>query len=68
MRRTILTLIGIVAILFGLLWVVQGLGLLHWPQESFMLENRSWAIRGGVLAVVGAILVAAMRMLPDGKR
>ena len=61
MRRNILAFAGILAVLIGLLWIAQGLGLLHWPRESFMLEDRGWAIRGAVLAVIGAILVAGVR-------
>ncbi|MFL9841315.1 hypothetical protein ABS767_10095 [Sphingomonas sp. ST-64] len=61
MRRTIIVLAGIVAILIGLLWVAQGLDLLNWPPQSFMVADRQWALRGAVLAGVGAILVAAMR-------
>lgn len=61
MRRTILALVGILAVLVGLLWVAQGLDLLNWPPQSFMIANREWALRGALLAAVGAILVAAMR-------
>lgn len=61
MRRNILALVGILAVLVGLLWVAQGLGLLNWPPQSFMIADREWALRGALLAAVGAILVAAMR-------
>lgn len=46
-------LIGILATLMGLLWVGQGLGLVMWPAESFMLADRQWAANGAVLALVG---------------
>lgn len=61
MRHKILVLAGILAILIGLLWVAQGLDLLNWPPQSFMIADREWALRGALLAGVGAILVAAMR-------
>ncbi len=61
MRRTILAFAGILATLIGLLWVAQGLGLLQWPPQSFMIADRQWALRGALLAGVGAIVLFAMR-------
>ncbi|MBX3593082.1 hypothetical protein [Sphingomonas sp.] len=61
MRRNILAFAGILGVLIGLLWVAQGLGLVHWPPQSFMLEDRQWAIRGGVVAAIGVVLLLAMR-------
>lgn len=55
--RGLVGLLGILAVLMGLLWVGQGLGLIMWPAESFMLADRQWAINGAVLAVVGLVLV-----------
>lgn len=55
--RGLLLLVGILAVLMGLLWVGQGTGLVLWPAESFMLADRQWAINGAVLAVVGLVLV-----------
>lgn len=53
--------IGILAVVMGLLWVGQGTGLIMWPQESFMLAERQWAIYGAILAGIGAVLVWAAR-------
>jgi hypothetical protein len=50
-------LIGILMVLMGLLWVAQGLGLIMWPASSFMLAERSWAVNGAALALVGSGLV-----------
>lgn len=50
-------LLGILMVLMGLLWVGQGLGLILWPAESFMLADRQWAINGAVLAAAGLALV-----------
>ena len=55
--RTLLLVIGVLALLMGLLWVGQGLGLVHWPASSFMLDQRPWAFRGALLALVGLLLV-----------
>ena len=57
-----LFILGIAALLMGLLWMGQGAGLIHWPASSFMLDERPWVARGAILAVIGlAILVAASR-------
>ena len=59
--RALVQVIGILAVLMGLLWVGQGLGLIMWPAESFMLAERQWAINGAILAAVGAVLVSLSR-------
>ncbi|MEO7504998.1 MAG: hypothetical protein ABIT69_07440 [Sphingomicrobium sp.] len=59
--KTALLIAGIAAILMGLLWLGQGLGYIHWPASSFMLDQRPWALRGVILALVGLVLVALSR-------
>ena len=55
--KTILLVVGIIATLMGLLWIGQGIGLIHWPASSFMLDQRPWALRGAILAVIGLGLI-----------
>lgn len=55
--RGLLALIGILAVLMGLLWIGQGLGLIMWPASSFMLADRQWAVNGALLAVLGLALI-----------
>ncbi|MEP7317011.1 MAG: hypothetical protein ABI667_09975 [Sphingomicrobium sp.] len=55
--KTLLLIVGIAALLMGLLWIGQGLGYVHWPQSSFMLDQRPWATRGAILAMIGAAMV-----------
>ncbi len=59
--KSLLLVIGVVAMLVGLLWVGQGLGYIHWPKSSFMLDRRPWAIRGAILAGVGLLLILVSR-------
>ena len=59
--KTLLLIAGIAAVLMGLLWACQGLGYIHWPAYSFMLDQRPWALRGAILAVVGVVLIALSR-------
>ena len=49
--------VGGLAIAVGLLWLGQGTGLIMWPQESFMLSDRTWARNGLLLAAAGGIIV-----------
>jgi len=67
MRRSILTLLGILGILLGGLWTLQGLGIVKWPASSFMISQKIWAIRGGALLLGSVVLVAAMRVAPGGR-
>ena len=54
--RILMVVIGVLAVAFGLLFTLQGLGIVHWPRSSFMLDDRSWAVRGAVLIVGGALM------------
>ena len=55
--KTLLLILGIAALLMGCLWIGQGLGLIHWPASSFMIDQRPWTWRGAALAVVGVALI-----------
>lgn len=55
-------IVGIVAVLMGLLWIGQGTGLVHWPASSFMIDQRPWITRGAILAIVGLILTVVSRV------
>jgi hypothetical protein len=59
--KTFLTILGVAAILVGLLWVGQGLGLVRWPASSFMIDMRPWSLRGAVLAMAGLALIVYAR-------
>jgi hypothetical protein len=52
-----LLILGLLALLVGLLWVGQGAGLIHWPASSFMIDQRPWVARGAILAVAGHALI-----------
>ena len=59
--KTGLTILGIASVLMGLLWIGQGTGYIHWPKSSFMPDQRPWATRGAILAVVGIVLLILAR-------
>ena len=55
--RPALVILGILALLIGLLWIGQGAGYVNWPQESFMIRQTQWAWYGGALVVAGLVLI-----------
>ncbi|WP_088183290.1 hypothetical protein [Sphingobium sp. Z007] len=59
--RVLSQIVGVLILLMGLLWVGQGAGLIHWPQSSFMLDQRPWIGRGALLAAVGVALILLAR-------
>ena len=61
--RPVLLSVGVLMALMGMLWIGQGLGYVHWPESSFMLDQRPWADRGAALAVLGLVLILVARRL-----
>ena len=59
--KTALLIVGVAAVLMGLLWIGQGTGFVHWPASSFMIDQRQWVLRGAILAVGGLIFIALSR-------
>ena len=49
---------GIFLIAMGIIWVLQGAGLLAWPADSFMLGQGEWVVRGFAMIAAGAALLA----------
>ena len=57
MIKALLVIAGVLALLMGLLWIGQGLGIVRWPASSFMIDVRPWALRGVALALVGIAMI-----------
>jgi len=55
--RAFLLIVGVVAVVVGLLWIGQGTGYVHWPSTSFMISQIQWAYYGAGLAVIGLVLI-----------
>jgi hypothetical protein len=55
MSRYLLVAVGVVLVLVGALWTLQGLGYVG---GSGMTGVRLWAVVGPVVAVAGAVLAA----------
>lgn len=52
--KVLLTIIGVLLILFGGVWILQGINVLP---GSFMTGQIRWAIYGGIAVLVGIILI-----------
>lgn len=55
--RFLLQVLGLALVLSGGLWALQGLGIVMWPAESFMLAQSEWAIYGTITAAIGVVLI-----------
>lgn len=54
--KILMQVFGVALILSGGLWTLQGLGLVMWPAESFMLAETKWAFYGAVTVAIGVFL------------
>jgi uncharacterized membrane protein len=55
--RQLLLILGLLALVIGLLWIGQGLGVIDWPKSSFMIRQLQWAGYGAALAALGLVLI-----------
>ncbi|MEO6533111.1 MAG: hypothetical protein ABIO06_06015 [Pseudolysinimonas sp.] len=62
--RIALTVVGIIALLVGVVFGGQGLGLIP---GSFMTGDRTWFYIGLVVAFVGVVLLLVAQRRPKGK-
>jgi len=61
--RLVTQVLGVLMVVAGVFWALQGLGIIMWPAESFMLADRQWTVNGSITALVGAIIVWAARKI-----
>ena len=59
--KALLLLIGVLALVAGLLFTGQGLGYVRWPAESFMIGQTNWVYYGGAIAAAGLGLIMVAR-------
>jgi hypothetical protein len=48
--KIVINIVGVLLVLLGSIWVLQGINVLP---GSFMSGQMRWAVRGGILVVVG---------------
>jgi len=56
-----LTIIGILFLLMGLVFMGQGSGYFPYPASSFMISESRWIYYGGAIVVIGLILIVVAR-------
>jgi hypothetical protein len=56
-----LTLIGILLLIMGLVFMGQGSGYFPYPASSFMISQSRWIYYGGAIAIIGLILIVVVR-------
>ena len=61
--RLLVVVVGVLCLLMGLLWIGQGMGVIRWPAESFMIGVSDWVMRGAILAILGAVMIAIGRRI-----
>jgi hypothetical protein len=59
--RLIYMVIAALMVLSGLFWALQGLGIIMWPPESFMLADRAWTLYGILWAAGWSGLIWVLR-------
>jgi hypothetical protein len=59
--KTLLTVIGIIAVLAGLVFMGQGSGYFPYPASSFMVSQARWIYYGSGIAVLGLLLIILTR-------
>jgi hypothetical protein len=55
--KSFLTILGIILLLAGLVFMGQGSRYFPYPAESFMIGARQWIYYGGAIAAVGVLLL-----------
>jgi hypothetical protein len=61
--KSAILLVGLLAMLIGLIWVGQGTGYFPYPASSFMINQMPWFYGGAVLAVLGLVAVLVSRRM-----
>jgi hypothetical protein len=62
--RALLTVIGIILLLAGLVFVGQGSGYFPYPAESFMVGESRWVEYGAVAGLVILLVARRARRAP----
>ena len=59
--QTLLTIVGLVLLIAGLVFVGQGSGYFPYPASSLMISQTRWIYYGGGIAVVGLLIIIFAR-------
>lgn len=53
----VLNFVGILVLLSGLLFFLQGTGIFPYPKSSFMINETIWIVRGAILFVLSLVIL-----------
>jgi hypothetical protein len=59
--QTLLTIIGVILLIAGVVFMGQGSGYFPYPASSFMISQSRWIYYGAGIAVVGLIILIIAR-------
>jgi hypothetical protein len=59
--QALLTLVGMLLLIMGLVFVGQGSGYFPYPASSFMIGQPRWLYYGAGISVLGLILIIVAR-------
>jgi hypothetical protein len=59
--KTLLTVVGVIVLLMGLVFMGQGSGYFPYPAEGFMISQTRWVYYGAAIAVVGLLIIVLAR-------
>ena len=61
MLKTLVTIIGAMAAVAGTFFALQGLGIIKYPPNGFMVESNEWVYKGAIIAAVGLLAIVLVR-------
>ncbi len=59
--KIVAQVLGVLMLLMGGLWIGQGLNIIRWPADSFMIGVPQWSWNGMFLALGGLVLIGLAR-------
>ena len=54
--KTLALVLAVLMVLMGGLWIGQGLNIIKWPADSFMIGVPKWSLNGSILLLAGLVV------------
>ncbi len=59
--QTVLTIIGVILLIAGVVFMGQGSGYFPYPASSFMISQSRWIYYGAGIAIIGLLVIVLAR-------
>jgi len=59
--NVLLTIVGVILLIAGIVFIGQGSGYFPYPRSSFMISQTRWIYYGAAIAVIGLVLFMIAR-------